>query len=211
MKLWLVVLLGIVVSINGEAQSAEMNPTQIVQDLRALKNGVLVVRLESNRKKIEALARIAVQDDLTEARRNRVITELEATRDETNEKINAYRTAFKDYYDFSEVVFMFDYETPDFKKKQMNFTDVNGERVSGKEVFSRHHLILSTGQSDVNSARVLEFLSSEFVPMGRPAPKSHFGLFAFMTPLGQRIVRLTNKMYRAIGENVKRKYVPPTE
>jgi hypothetical protein len=150
--------------------------------------------LESNQRKITALEQMVEQEGVTLKQQEKLQKQLEDTRNKTRNQIEGYLSGFKKNYHFSDLVFMYDYQTPEYKKGLITFFDVDRNQVSGSEVLSRHCVILSQGTSDFNRAKVLEFMTSDLKRLGKPAPKSHFGVFSFFTSTDVRILRLNKKL-----------------
>ena len=181
--------------LNSQSASSPMSEAEVITLLRNLKDGVLIVRLESNRKKIAALEDLIKRTDLSEKQYQRIQKQLDAAKFDTQAQTVEYLMAFKNEYDFSEVVFMFDYQTAEYKKDEVSFFDVNERVVPFQDISSRDHLVLSQGSSPFNGSKVLEFLTDDLQPIGKPAPKSHFGVFSFITPKDVRIRRLNKKLH----------------
>jgi hypothetical protein len=181
--------------LNSQSASSPMSEAEVITLLRNLKDGVLIVRLESNRKKIAALEDLIKRTDLSEKQYQRIQKQLDAAKFDTQAQTVEYLMAFKNEYDFSEVVFMFDYQTAEYKKDEVSFFDVNERAVNHQDIFSKVHLVLSQGSSPFNGSKVLEFLTDDLQSIGKPAPKSHFGVFSFITPKDVRIRRLNKKLH----------------
>lgn len=98
------------------AQDAEADsvrgPVAAIKDLRA---GTLLVRLPSNQRKITALQDALENDDNSERRATWLQKELKATREGTSTFNNNMYRAFQEAYDFSEMLFTYDYFTPELK------------------------------------------------------------------------------------------------
>lgn len=180
------------------AQSAGgiVDKSIIMQKIRELRSGVLIVRLESDRRKMEALERLSNDPGLAEKEKARIEGELAKAREEAALKTTGYVEAFRDAYDYSDVVFMYDYQTRAYQEGQITFFDASFKEVPGATVLDRAHLILSEGISENNGARMLEFLSENLEPLGKPAPRSHFGVLSFVTTTGLRVSRINRKLHR---------------
>lgn len=87
------------------AQESNLTPEQLaIQAIRELKDGVLIVRLTSNHRKLKALEDALAKDsDNTYLKK-----QLEDTQLETREENTTLIQAFTEKYDFSEVLFMYD-------------------------------------------------------------------------------------------------------
>lgn len=184
--------------LKGQPSMSSMSVPEVINEFRKLKGGVLIVRLESNRKKIAALEEMIRRSDLSQKQYQRVQKQLDVAKVNARTQTVEYLQAFKSYYDFSEVVFMFDFQTPEYKKGEISFFDTDEQEVSHSAVLSRDHLVLSQGSSPYNASKVLEFLTDDLGPIGKPAPKSHFGVFSFFTSKDVRIMRLNRKLHALI-------------
>ena len=87
----------------------ENNPEAIAeQAIQILKEGVLIVRLETNSRKIDELEKLMASEEVDEAKKERLATLVEATKAETHKKNKIFVDAFQAHYDFSKVLFMYD-------------------------------------------------------------------------------------------------------
>ncbi|TXB61662.1 hypothetical protein [Phaeodactylibacter luteus] len=85
------------------------------QAIRELKAGTLIVRLPSNRRKMEALRSELEKEEEGTVRHKWLAKELATTKEETDTfNLYMYR-AFQEAYDFSAVQFTYDYFTPQLK------------------------------------------------------------------------------------------------
>lgn len=89
---------------------------QAVAAIQDLKTGVLVVRLSSNQRKIEALRGQLATPNLSEKSRERLQLLLDGTLQETAAENSGLVAAFREEFDFSEVMFMYDTATYLLKK-----------------------------------------------------------------------------------------------
>ncbi len=81
---------------------------QATAAIKALKEGVLVVRLRSDQRKIEALTGQLATPNLNEKYRKRLQQLLADTRREKEAENKALVAAFREHFDFTEVFFMYD-------------------------------------------------------------------------------------------------------
>lgn len=79
-----------------------------VAAIRTLKEGVLLVRLPSNHRKMQELERLLDEPSLDERRRKQLRTRLESLREDTRSFARTLRDAFLERYDFSDVLFLYD-------------------------------------------------------------------------------------------------------
>ena len=91
-------------------------PEEIAQAaIASLKLGTLVVRLPSQRAKLEAMQTVMEDPNTTEAARRRLQTQKEFTLSDTREFNLNVMAAFQDSYDFSKLLFIFDYSTDELR------------------------------------------------------------------------------------------------
>lgn len=115
MKHLMAMLVTSVISTSLMAQSAETG-TDLASTpsghIVALSEGTLLIRLPTNRKKIQAIEESLENPDLSDKSRERLNDMLEETRLETVQEQRAYAEAFESEYTFSDYAFFFDYDTP---------------------------------------------------------------------------------------------------
>lgn len=99
---------------NAQAQGQPATATSAKTAIKSLKNGMLVMRLVSNSRKIEALEKL-VQSASSDGAKARYSRMLDDTRQETQNQNRWMVTAFQQHYSFSKVVFMYDNATQAFK------------------------------------------------------------------------------------------------
>ncbi len=100
------------------------------EHIEALKDGVLIVRLNSNRKKMDVLASLAEKDS---PNKKSYQEKLDKTRYETETFNKQLAQAFKQNYVFSKVVYIYDFQVPDLKKTQT--IEVISDIESGEKYF----------------------------------------------------------------------------
>jgi len=94
----------------------ESRAEQAAAAIKDLKDGVLVVRLRSDQRKIEALEGQLATPNLKEKYRQRLQKLLDDTRREKEVENKSLVAAFRKHFDFSEVLFMYDTATYLVKK-----------------------------------------------------------------------------------------------
>ena len=110
---FLVVLCFLAVIFHAQDASDESSRSlTAAEHIAALEGNTLLVRLPSNRKKIQSIEASLSNDDLSEKGRLRLAQLLESTRQETEEMHENYIQAFRDEYSFSSFGLFFDYDTP---------------------------------------------------------------------------------------------------
>lgn len=96
---------------NAQNETKQIAIERAETAIRTLADGVLVVRLESNQKKINKLKEVLVQKDLSAKNRKNLQRQLEETLAETKERNTLLMNSFAENYRFSEVYFMYDYDS----------------------------------------------------------------------------------------------------
>jgi hypothetical protein len=82
--------------------------TDAISHLKQLSEGVLIVRLNSNNRKMKELERLINSPDVNEKAKNRFQKMLETTKEETRQESLDLMQAFDGNYSFSKVLFMYD-------------------------------------------------------------------------------------------------------
>lgn len=77
-------------------------------NIKALRDGVLVVRLESEAKKVAALEKMLDQEDLSASQKSRAKEQIEETIKQRDAINKGLVEGFREHYDFSEVYFVYD-------------------------------------------------------------------------------------------------------
>lgn len=101
-----------------ESVDAEVERSEAA--LAAIRNGYLIIRLESNSKKIASLEKTLKNPKLKPKAKERLNKLLEDTKTATRQNNQTILQAFKKAYEFSPVRFMYDYDTPKLKDRQMS-------------------------------------------------------------------------------------------
>jgi len=121
-------------SVTVEQLSRTQRDMQGRQQIKDLKNGVLIVRMTTNDKAVKKLENILNNPNTSEASKKRIrektLPKMQSTSQGLNDKI---RQAFVENYTFSEVYFMPDTCTNSLQKDYTLscLTDVEGKSVSG--------------------------------------------------------------------------------
>lgn len=85
-----------------------------------LKDGTLIVRLQSNKNKLQKLEEKLASTSLSKKERNRYFDLLKDTRNQTTDDARRLITAFKKEYNFSNVLFMWDKDTEQVLNKSFD-------------------------------------------------------------------------------------------
>lgn len=110
-KFWATLVLALLLTVCAIAQNDDIHDSRKTEArslLRQLPKGVLVVRLNSNHRKMTELERLLDSPDVNEKSKIRFKKMLETTRMETRQEGLDLMKAFDGNYNFSKVLFMFD-------------------------------------------------------------------------------------------------------
>lgn len=171
--------------------------------IEELKTGVLVVRLKSNNRKIEALeAAIAKSSDSKNLKRQIRMAKEEAERNNT-----AIIQAFKQEYRFSDVLFMQDTATYALKAGQQQgfFLDSELDIDSKKSLDNRFFNILVSGKA-ASGAEGFEILAADFNKIPKPFPS--FIRLNTLSYLMNNIFsdeQATQKLYNRLARKLQRR------
>ncbi|MDX1406732.1 MAG: hypothetical protein R3330_01330 [Saprospiraceae bacterium] len=141
------------------------------EHIASLAKGTLLVRLPGNRAKVRAIEQALEQDDLSDRSRERLEALLTETLEETEATHQAYTSAFKEEYQFSEVGFFYDYDTPAVLEgwgKVMSddlTTDLDMQ-------WDQPWYILSIGRTPDSRVNGLVVLDHKLDPLPRPFPRT---------------------------------------
>ncbi len=136
---------------------------QIAADaLQAIKEGVLIVRLASNSRKLEELDKLLANKDLNENRRQRLQEMKDQTVAETSEENRLVVEAFNTFYDFSDLLFMYDADVQRLKQGEQSgyFLDKNLQVDPNISLNGRSYIIAFYGN---NLSSALKERKSVFV------------------------------------------------
>lgn len=128
--------------------------------IRNLAEGVLVIRLESNRKKIEKLTELLAQKDLSAKNRKNLQRQLDETLAETKERNILLMNNFVEIYNFSEVLFTYDFATEKLSAGEQEgyFLNRDLEIDPTLSLSDRKYLTLRFGTTDMATTSGIEGL-----------------------------------------------------
>lgn len=160
--------------------------------IEELKNGVLIVRLPVNSKKISELVRLSQSSKVEESRKKKLEKQLAATKKETLQKNKWLMDAFLSEYKFSDTRFMFDTSFYFFKagKKEGYFLNKNMEVDSSIHLDEGPLYFVRLGHTDSSDGIGIEALvitDSSFVDM-----KSPFPYYAMVNGIGATVDGILN-------------------
>ncbi|MDX1476524.1 MAG: hypothetical protein R3301_02420 [Saprospiraceae bacterium] len=164
--------LGVVAVATAQSASPEAPAVPSAeQHIDWLAEGTLLVRLPANRSKMQAIEKALADETLSERARDRLVALLAETKEETAAQQQAYVTAFQDEYNFSDVGFFFDYDTPAVLEGWGNVYDF--DLMSEKEIsLDKPWYILSIGRTPESRVSGLVVLDHQLDPVPRPFPNS---------------------------------------
>lgn len=144
--------------------------------IKKLKDGILVVRLATKQRSIEALESTLASSDLKSKLRETLEEQLVAKKYERDSVNNALISAFGgEVYDFSEVYFMYDTSNARFANKEMSgyFYNENGEfdpslSLEGRDYYMTY--IGRTEQSSSTNTKAFVVCDQYLNPLERPFP-----------------------------------------
>jgi ribosomal protein L7/L12 len=140
------------------------------ESIISLNSGVLVVRLPGYRNKIEALKKMLQSTDLSLKEKAQTQKQLDKTIKERTEEHQAYANAFSQFYSFSDVVFMFDHDTPGFLNGKVTFMDSHLNDDPSLKVLERDYFFLDFGRTKESSLHALIVLDSDKKQLPKPFP-----------------------------------------
>ncbi len=161
----------------GQQQhSKEEAARQSREAIHRLRNGTLIVRLPSQRAKIEALQDIIQNTPADNPRRKRLEKLLEQTLADKREFGENMMKAFQEAYDFSEVRFMYDTATSSLGSgKRDVFLDENLEVHPGLSLDETPYFILGFGSTSTANERsdgveAMIIMDEDLEPLQSPFP-----------------------------------------
>lgn len=172
----------------------------MVNAIRELKEGYLVVRMPSSRAKIDTLTRMVdrAQHPGTKGKLQKMLQE---TKDERDSLIADYTRAFQNRYNFSKVAYFMDYESRDLASA--HFYKPDGEEVRWEDIHQKPYYLLyfeRTEESKID-ALVIHYSSGKTVPRPFPNNFSTGGINVFLVKLLEksfadwRIGRINKKLH----------------
>ncbi len=94
-----------------DSLTADQRKEMALSAIHAIKDGVLILRLESNHRKIEEMQRLADRNDLNEAEKTTWQARVTAVKEDTRRRNQWLVDAFAAKYDFSPLLIMYDTAT----------------------------------------------------------------------------------------------------
>ena len=148
---------------------------QSKQYIEDLKNGVLVVRLTSNFSKINYLKRILSKGKLSPRAAEKTAKRIHKFETEKISLGKEWMKAFSEYYDFSEVLFVFDTLSRKAIANGMQncFLDENLNINPSIKLNNRPFLMTFASQVDSENgsgAEAIIFKNADFMPLRKPFP-----------------------------------------
>jgi hypothetical protein len=186
----------------GGMEFIQNDPPSAASHIRDLHQGILLVRLPSNRNKIQALADLLAQNDLEARDRERLEKTLQATKRETELMHHDYICAFREEYDFSRYAFFLDYNTPQLRDGKMPIVHNAGSDT--EPLPENNWYILSVGHTPNMQIEGMQVLDSTFTSLEKPFPATVLtsgvaGIVAgwkFDNPVRAHVRRLNRKLHK---------------
>jgi hypothetical protein len=183
------------------------------QAIRELKDGMLIIRLDSHRKKITALKEAIAREQPGSALRSRLEEDLKITIADKDKWNKALVDAFSNGYTFSEFLVMYDSSTFTLQEGVRSgiFLDENLEVDPDIELTEEVYYILDWEENDRQSAagqRGLVFSDKDYRKLEPPFPyfthAEKYAYFLFI-PLGEDLGQ-AEKWVERLMKNLNRAY-----
>lgn len=156
--------------------AAEISPERRgSRAINALKEGVLIIRLESNHNKIKKMEELAGSKEVDSTTRRRLQRQAAEEREITKRNNMKLTYAFFHHYRFSDVLFMYDKNARELKSGTQSgiFLNKDLEPASEINLEGRPFLILYTGIADQSSTTGVEsylVMDQDFKTLEKPFP-----------------------------------------
>ena len=153
---------------------AAQDPGQAIRDL---KEGTLIVRFPAFKSKIDTLqSMITRADSQSKNRLTHLLNEALYERDSVRMD---YMSAFKNYYDFSEVAYFFDNESKNMQSA--NFYNMDGEKISNQEINKLPVFYMVFERTNESKVDAIVIYDSNMKHIPRPFPNNFTrGGFGFL-------------------------------
>ena len=163
----------------AEPPSFKKRRAHACQSLQKLSDGVLIVRLTSNSRKIKQLKLMEKGKGLSQKKRQRYAEQLKKIETQTNQENERVMKAFTAAYDFSETLFLFDTAAHYLKagKQTGYFLNNNMEIDSSIDLSGRYYLLVKYGfPTDPGQKRTkgMVVMDKEYKDMVPPFPYKYF-------------------------------------
>ena len=159
----------------AQQTAKEIQVATAEQAIQDLKNGALIVRLQSKNNKIQKLEELIASPEVSASKKEQLRKELTATIDDRNRYNIELVTAITDLYSFSQVYFMYDTASISLKNGTRNgiFLNANMEYDPGITLKEDHFFVLRTGTTDSSTTTglsALVIMDDKLKDMKRPFP-----------------------------------------
>ena len=199
----------------GSSLPGQMSGNDAAASLQQLKQSVLVVRLPSQAKKLEALADLAENEAASAEERTRAKMRWEATQAEAKAEAMIIQSAFNNYFDYAPVLYMYDTATSQLTTGNRSGFFLDDKLAPSTAVLEASpYFILDVGYTDPsNSARSFALIIKDqsYQPLPAPFPyaqRINTPALAFDQLLGRNsmekyyrkaVIRLNKKLHRVAG------------
>ncbi|MFQ5447274.1 MAG: hypothetical protein ACE5FF_10090 [Saprospiraceae bacterium] len=155
--------------------TAEQRKEMALSAIHAIKDGVLILRLESNHRKIEEMKRLASRNDLNEEEKTTWQSRVAAVKEDTRRRNQWLVDAFAARYDFSPLLIMYDTATQLLKQgvKSGYFLNENLEPDAEISLGEAPYRLVRFGKASYersSSANGLVLLGQDFRELRSPFP-----------------------------------------
>jgi hypothetical protein len=158
-----------------DSLTADQRKEMALDAIHAIKDGVLILRLESNHRKIEEMERLAGRNDLNEEERTKWQKRVTAVKEDTRRRNKWLVDAFIAKYDFSKLLIMYDTATQLLKQgvKSGYFLNQHLELDAGASLGEVSYRLVRFGKASYernSSASGLVLLDQDFKELPSPFP-----------------------------------------
>jgi hypothetical protein len=173
-KLWIVWISLAALLSSGplSAQNTVQHEEQAMAAIANLHLGTLVVRLPSQRAKLEAMKSVMNTPTTSEAARRRLEAQIMQTEAENRTYCLDIMAAFQAKYDFSPVLFIFDYDTEALQSGQQRglFLNRSLETDSGIALIDERYFFLRFGTTGESGVEAMVITDARLRDLEKPFP-----------------------------------------
>lgn len=184
------------------------------QEIQNLQEGKLIVRLESNAKKIQKLRDFLDSKDLNEIEKENLKNLLDQTIQKTNKRNTLFIQAFQEFYNFSDILFTYDFHSEELLERQQKgyFLDKNLNIDNSLSLGDKKFLTLRFGNTDYatsSGAQGIIITDQKLKDLNHPFPYAvreggFLYVFDKIFDKDGAIIRNIPRMVQKLNENLKR-------
>lgn len=143
-------------------------PQDPVKAIKEMKEGYLIVRFPAFKNKIDTLhAMISTAEDPAKTRLNKLLAEALYERDSVRLD---YLDAFKNHYNFSNVIWFYDFESKNLETAHYYLPDGRGTSIKGIRGYPKFYLLFDRTEDSKIDAMVIT--DEKMRPVPRPFPNN---------------------------------------